>query len=270
MTPSEITFIDGTDVKIMDCEWFESRDQEYFDRYGLIVQRTTRDGGDTCQRMGMFYYALHVLGYSRANEYGQVLKSLEVESNCYVRHPDKFMWYSDKDRLSRDQATPLVITMGALGFKDRLVKFMIAHILRFGFMTNTRRNGIWRNRNEHLIKAPITKGWNYSWKVPDFCGPEFFGLYIRGLKLWYLYPILFLSDLETLAGSIIRRFNSDKDVLNHVMICHQAKTRYPTPFIWLANIFNDSDDLLYKMGLYFDGEDPPFMVRLYKSIIREL
>lgn len=261
MTPNDISY----------SEWITGGDEIYFDSFGLIVQRVSRDGGDSCQRMGMFYYGLSRLGESYANEYSRVLDLLEdpLRLGIYRRHPDPSMWYSDWDRLSRDQATPLVICMGELNFKSRLWIFFKRHVKRFGFMTNTMRNGVWRNEKRHRVMNPAKK-WDASWKVPDFCGPEFFGLYIRAFKWWFLWPLLLISDLETLLGSIIRRFNKDHDVLNHVMICHYAKTHYPTPIIWLANLFNDHNDLIGKMNIYFNGEDPAFFVRIYKPLIKEL
>lgn len=262
MTPEDIT----------ESEWLTGKDRAYFDPYGLIVQLTGRDGGDSCQRMGMFYYALARLGEPYANAYSHSLDLLEHpdKPGIYRRHPDPSMWYSDWDRFSRDQATPLVICMGELNFKSRLWDFFKGHVKRWGFMTNTRKNGVWKDEKEHQVKAAPWKDWDYKWKVPDLCGPEFFGLYIRAFKWWWLYPLLLICDLETFAGSISRRFSKDKDVLNHVMISHYATTHYPTPIIWLANLFNDENDLLGKMNLYFDGEDPAFFVRLYTPLIKEL
>lgn len=256
--------------------------KRFFDKRKLIVQPTDGDGGDSCQRMG-FYHAglvmrakkepmiIHKYPYSRKEHYEYALIQLQHSSKkgIYCRHPDPEKWYSDFDRLSRDQATPMVIAMGLYGMKKRLFWFLLKHILRLGFFTNTKRNGIYKNEDEHTRKAPGWLKWDYSWKLPDIAGPEFWGFYIRGFRLFPLYPLLFVCDLGTLIGSLIRRFNDDVDVLNHVCASVYAQHIMPTPISWLVSKVNSADELSWKMKTYFRrSKGPSGFATLYKELLK--
>lgn len=227
---------------------------EYQDTFWMI-KGNNEDGGDTCQRVGMVYVGRKWLGetyYFIREKYQKQLEKLECpdKPNHYRRHPDPVMWYSRCNVLSRDQATPLVIGMGVFKFKKKLFWFMLHHIKRLGFMTNTRKNHQWETIYLQKKYGNPRDNWNYKWKLPDFCGPEFWGLYIRGFKFWPLYPLLILFDLETLIGAIVRRFNEDDDVLNHVMISQYALRCMPTPTSWITDKINDNAVLLVKMRAY--------------------
>lgn len=197
------------------------------DSLGLIFGNK-EDKGDSCHRTCM--YALGQLFFKNKRLNFPVTSLQDPRDKySYLRHPDRWGWWADSDRFSRDQATPLVICLGEYGHLSRLRKFFIRHILRLGFMTNTRRNGVWKDEAEHRRKAPDWKPWNYSWKLPDYCFLEFWGLYIRAFRAWYLYPLLYICDLETLLGSIIWKYkDKDEDVLNHLIVTTYINRVYPT------------------------------------------
>lgn len=249
---------------------------KYVDAFGLIKGHN-ENGGDCCQRCGMFFVGQKWIGADKHLFYTNTdleylfhvdLNKLECpgKPNHYRRHPDKLMWYSRCNVLSRDQATPLVIGMGVFKFKWKLFWFMFHHIKRLGFMTNTRKNHQWETLELQKQYGNPRDKWNYKWKLPDFCGPEFWGLYIRGFRFWLFYPLLIIFDIETLIGAIVRRFNKDDDVLNHVMISQYANRCMPTPTSWLTDKINDNEKLYIKMSTYCSRIDLP-MDQIYYYIL---
>ena len=237
--------------------------QKYKDEFNL-VKGLQGDGGDSLQRFGtistLFMWLDNLRdwrGWGLYKGYAHDLAKFRCYANGkYKRHPDKRHWYGDCDRMSRDQATPLVVSLGVFGNKKLLWEFLWAHIKRLGFMTNTRNNGATKLNHGTLYKVEADGTriyWNYNWKLPDFTGPEFWGLYIRGFNAWFLYPLLLLADLETLTGAIKRRYEGlgvDDDVLNHMIISEYSFRKFPTPISWLTKKVNDNDELLKKLEVY--------------------
>src|SRR5690606_36918964 len=127
-------------------------------------------------------------------QHSDILYKLWINQGNYCRHPDPSKWYSKSDVMSRDQATPNVIAMGLTNNRKLLLDFFKGHLKRgLLFMTNTRHN-----------EPSNTKA-----KLPDVTGPEFWGYYIRGFKLWFLWPILLIFDLETLITSLTKLFKKN-------------------------------------------------------------
>ena len=268
------------------------------------------DGGDTCQRVGMYYFGLKMLedlddealfNFLVNNELeigtnGHYIAALLTlnENGVYKRHPDRRFWYSSTETMSRDQCAPLVLSMAARGFKTQLKEFFMAHLRRgLLFTTNTRKNGStaanhgekFRSNARDLTEFeefvrdyriplyPLPDGYrNYSWKLPDFTGPSFWSIYIRGLDLWYLYPLLLIFDLEFVLGSYLTSKSNHIDALKHTMECIYFDQKYPTPWVKLANKYiNSSTNLLSKMHAYFNKQGEPwFIFRLYAPIVKKI
>jgi len=214
--------------------------EDYVDKFGVITQKDG-DGGDSIHKTLMYHLGCKWWAYpSGILNYWESLNKFVCWPHQYSfrRHPDSSKWYGHCDRLSRDQATPLVISLGEFGFKKILWVFMLKHILRLGFMTNTRRNWQYPTLKEHNEHNHWVD-WNYDWKLPDFAGPEFWGYYIRALKLWPLYPLLVLFDFENLVNTIIKCWFYGKDPKNsddqnHILSLLQSQRRLPTPISWLS------------------------------------
>lgn len=220
-----------------------------FDDRGLIVG-TKEDPGDSLHRFSM--YLLGSAWFSGSHPNPLKLLSYKLGKN-WVRHPSPG-WWSDPDRLSRDQSTPLVICLAEF-FQGRLLReFFFNHLKRGFFFTNTRKNGATIHNHGHFKYGPHEPDYvyDYSWKMPDFIGPEFLAIYIRAFGLWWLYPLLCIFDLETLIGSIHWRFKADQtDVLNHLIVCEYGTRKLPTPISILARKLISKDDFNRKMHYYF-------------------
>jgi hypothetical protein len=199
----------------------------YRDKFGLITQ-TDNDGGDSANRHGSFVFLSYLLDdrVSGIMEHSK-LRNYIVESEQYVRHPDKTKWYSNPNNFSRDQQTPLVLACGAAQDRYALKHLFAQHIKRFGFYQNTHDS-------------------NGKRKIPDIMSPEHLGYYIR--SAWQcrihwalaLYPLLLLGDLFMLLGIVLTNLKADKDMdycddINGQLALMQANISLPTPITLLCN-----------------------------------
>jgi hypothetical protein len=239
----------------------EKRELDYIDDWGLLCVRThlnTLDGGDTCANEFSRLYCLH---HERPQQItAEQLVDIETKlamlcnrlAERYLRHPDPAKWYSDTDRLSRDQLTPLlhflalnVNSPAAKQHWNRLVKIHARRL--FCFAWNTVRNFQYKTLEDHLAKSTPDVTWNPKWKLPDFCGPSIWTVYIRGalnrlprgsahLIFLLILPLLTLLDLESAVSSIQRRFDGETDQRNTAISTHFAARFWPTPVSLLAKL----------------------------------
>jgi hypothetical protein len=204
----------------------------YEDKFGLITQKNG-DGGDTCQREGMFIFFIELLFINllisktmyfkmKKRFLTAVLPQLEVGNGIYRRHPDSTKWYSNPNNLSRDQQVSLVFSLGIFD-EDKLRLLFERHKRRGGFYQNTRRN--WGKE---------------GWKIPDFAGPSHWGQYIRSFKAkgwrWLLYFCDFFACIHAISNAIRCIYDTDhSDDLNFVTSQLQAKYIWPTFWTNIAN-----------------------------------
>lgn len=243
--------------------------KHYFDELGFL-KGFHEDFGDGCHRI-MMHLILQVWNgcpYTWNEEtifysYKIAKKSLECENspNKYRRHPDPDWWYSDCDRFSRDQAIALTIAMGTFKDKPSLKGFAKNH--KF-LMTNTMPNGVWKDPDEHAEKAARWVFWTDKKKLPDFTGPKLWSVYIRGLDLWWLYPLLCVFDVLLVLNAINRRFTKDKDPLNHFLTLEYAQRKYKTPMSILADHVDNKLKVIEDAEHYFDRVGLPPM---YESVV---
>jgi len=137
---------------------------KYFDKNLLVVNRDDKDGGDSC------FNTCHLALLSENYTYSKnILSILHVGCGYYCRNPNG-TWTEDIDRLSTDQAQPLVMLM-AEASQYRLKSFMWRHLKRLGFLYNTRRNGTTPQNHGKPYGDKIR---DFTWKLPGWCGIEFF------------------------------------------------------------------------------------------------
>ena len=200
----------------------------YIDDFNMITT-SDKDGGDSCAYGFAILYSVAVLNKHSSyayldSEIPEITKTayaksvLEKQSGRYIRHPDSSMWYSKIYTLSRDQLTPLLVYLGVKGSWAQVLRLFFAHSLRFFlFAWNTRKNAA----------LPNTPG--YSWKLPDLTGPDIWATWIRILRLYPLYPLLFLFDTPTLIGAVIYRFFSTSTLqMNHALLTDFSTRIMPT------------------------------------------
>jgi hypothetical protein len=197
----------------------------YEDKFGLIVQdvngNTFGDAGDSTHKTSHLEIAL-ILTNDLAHPSFEKLVDVQ-KATPFVRHPDPAKWYSETNRFSRDQATPYLIALALNKNYKMLSHFFFRHMLHgFLFTWNYIPNWV----------MPGDAG--YKKKMPDITLFEFFNVYIRGFRLYPLYPLLLLGDLEMLGGVIVKRFQDDNDVANSLANTLLAQCVMSTPLSYLA------------------------------------
>ena len=206
------------------------------DGFGFIGHKRPDGGlefGDGSQRTFTFWIAQIALGIRPDDHvigtFDKQLSALRSARSEWVRHPDATEWYGQPGTMSRDNSIPLLVAMGFFAAYSDLTKMFLGKFIddilcRGGFFWNTKKIG-------------QTDGW----KIPDFAGPVFWGAMIRAEKTWYLWPLLWVTDLFMVVSSCIRVVKSFvdpddvSDDLNHQVMLVQAKIVYSTIFSWLAN-----------------------------------
>ncbi len=220
------------------------------------------DGGDSCNRT-----CAAALGYIYLNDPVNIkfLQDLYDPERPWLwrRSPHEGRWYADWNRMSRDQTIPLLILIGEARLTWALAYYIIGHLFRLMLFThNSRRNFVYMDEAEHLLKSTPDVPWRPQWKLPDITGPEIWALEIRAMP-WLirtlLLPLLIVFDLETLGGSLIRRlFRKDNcDVINHTLVLINGLRRSPTPIIWLAGKITDRRFLQPRLNRFFEDPGEP-------------
>ena len=202
------------------------------DQYGMFVNKFTRSGDEALQRLGMYYFIqallfrndiikLNVLGYmDLADEYESKLNQLRVNTGVYRRHPNNNE-NSDPHNVTRDQLTPNMLAMGIFDLKEELIKLQTAIKNRWYFYQNIERNGLFQTG---------------LYKIPDIQGPEHRAAYERFFLIpWYKKPLLYLSDLWFLIGTIWRikqsrttEISDCSDDINLILMLIQSQEYQPT------------------------------------------
>jgi hypothetical protein len=249
------------------------------------------DGGDTVNRMGHYGFLIwalrkvlkdkaeDVIGRIPYASHGrlycdQVIGQFESKeySGNYVRHFDPAQGRygtvahckGDWDGVeSRDQGTPVRIVLGAHKHYKRLGRALGANARRLMlFQNNTVGNGVdWR----------VAKR-----KIPDLTLFEQWALYIRGFwpYSFFLWPLLFVLDIETLLGSCIWRTRTEDpnkdDVINHCSVCIYGMLRMPTLTMWLACKINSRALMMQKLEHYWGKwRKSGYFVALYEPLVRQ-
>ena len=219
----------------------------FVDQFGCIDKIVGRDGGDCCHRDFMYSFligAMRFMGLAGVADWPMNgISDLYFWNNQHhpshgilIRHPDPDRDASDWDRGSRDQHIPFVVALSIWGWRETLWSHFKGHAKRFFWFHNTRENGT--NKRNHGQKKPHSQEkFDYSPRTPDISDPEFFGFYIRGFRLWFLWPVLFFIDLWTLGGSIIKWWKGPKDniVFNHEIAVIHSRLVMPTGIGWLCH-----------------------------------
>jgi len=179
----------------------------WLDKFGLVTYAGI-DGGDTCANEFTVAYCLHQANLSQIRPTEPVLQQLYA-NKVPVRHPDPHMWYSDQDRLSRDQFTPLLIYLAVVGGSYFWRLFKLHASRGFCFTWNTKRNFVYNSLALHLERSTPDVPHRPEFKLPDVTLADIWAVWVRGLlmrlprvarlmALTALQPVLSVLDLHTL------------------------------------------------------------------------
>lgn len=259
--------------------------ENFFDQDQLLDKKFGTDGGDSCQRMGMYFALLKFMKnedrqkYPNAdlNFFYNILSQLQPAPGIVIRHTRISYWASDFYRGSIDQTRPYLVAAGAWGFTDLVFKYFKGHAVRLWLFTdNFFRNGSHKQNHGEVFKhdkkgRPVKR--NAAAKIPDPTFVEFWSLYIRGLNAWPLYPLLLIFDLQNLLSAMQNRWldSDNHDIINQATITLYNRSKYWTPWAWLAHKIHSPKYVLPKVASYFgrDG-DLKFFVQMFEDAYRGL
>jgi hypothetical protein len=178
-----------------------------------------------------------------------------------VRHPDKNKWYGRPGRFSRDQLVAMLCGM-AIDRRNEWAreKLFSMHKKRwFVLAWNKIRNHVYEDYEEHRVKSTPDVAHRPEPKFPDITGPEVWALWIRVLRIWWLYPLLLIFDLETLGGALHWKYFRDDNVArNHLLISHVSKKVFPTPWGLIAFYITDFVELKKRWKKHCESCGEPY------------
>lgn len=184
---------------------------------GMYVQ-VDGDVGDATHRTGLAVGLNKLLGNdTKAQEIKEILiKNCEVSPGIWHRHPSGYLpvWSGETNNFSRDQCGRVMFGMATLGEKAVIKRWLLQMAKRFFLHQNNidPTNGNWRPRDV------MTFG---EWRN-----------IIRGLDLWFLYPILLVYDFVFFIEIPLRSKWDGGSILYPDI--YFATKKFPTPFAFLA------------------------------------
>ena len=216
---------------------------KYVDKWNMITT-LYGDGGDSAFHVGHYYYLTNRVDINDAC-------TIVSAKGLMRRHPDETKWYSDWDRMSRDQSIPLLISLFNYKLMLTCKAVFISHLKRgLLFATNTRRNGSTKENDGELYGNKFR---DYRKKIPDLTGPTFWAIYIRGFKALYLYPLLLILDLFLFLK--VMAFNIKPREPNQLLILLEfSKDHLPTPISWLSNLVLNKKKVSQELRAYWFKE----------------
>lgn len=256
---------------------------DYTDAFGMVTTINPVDGGDSCAHGCAILYAATILDdQATQSALGVYTAKLEKEYGRYVRHPDPLKWYSNIDTFSKDQLIPLLCLLGIRGTRPAIRRIILKHLERlFLFSWNTRENGAvstntpvmtWYQRIGYIFGLYNPGIPCFNWKIPDITLIDIFGLYVRGLDLYILYPLLFLCDIPTLISSTLYRYklSSSTIQMNQILSIDFSNRVMPTPISWLAKkIYGKTIPEAALIASWGQDWQPPVDVYLTNLINKE-
>jgi hypothetical protein len=228
---------------------------DFTDTKGFIGHKHQTWGlefGDGCQRTGTYYIKLFIEEPDRriinAHKLYDIMDSISrLTSDSdgrmkkqYVRHWDSQYWPGQLWTMSRDNLDPMLMACVLFSPHNNQLKATTDELLgllwkRKGFLWNYKH--IWP-------KGPDEP------KLPDwyFLLLTLLMYTVRHKKKWYLYPLVWVTDVQQIFMSLIRLYMSWKhpidtsDDLNHQNKLVFNQLIFNNPINWIAK-------LLYKLRL---------------------
>lgn len=203
----------------------------YRDQWGLITQKD-RDGGDTSQRIGLYYSILKLLDVPFTDRYESIeegydsdMKMLEISPGIYHRHPNPLEWYSNPSNFSRDQQIILMGAMLVLNDEYRFNDLLKMFKGRYYFHQNT------------IPNDTLPGELRYKNKVPDFITPMEASLIIRSrnkLSIMDKIKLVFLDSFMLLDNYLGKKNGWDAFNMTCILhiICNKVHPTFMSKLGW--------------------------------------
>lgn len=211
--------------------------------YGGLLSQKDHDQGDTCQRVGLFYSLAKMAGWEK-NYRGEPLQvgwkkdlaALSAGNGVYRRSPDPMFWGYRINNLSRDDHSMLMQGMSQMGDINALKETMKAIIDR-GFRYQNVAHGT--DVPDSVVKQADILGWHDVTQA------------LRGEKLWWTYPLIFIWDFGYFFDLAFREGQGwDYDNMLAIKLMDAAQN-YPTLASVLVWHLYKRTDFLAKIKNYY-------------------
>lgn len=192
------------------------------DSYGLLVQ-ADGDPGDSTHRTGLYITLKKLEAVFNRRGSGEAAYALtKLRAYCHLKdgihirhpqHPSNF-WCHHPSNFSRDQASRVILAYAVMGEKEYIREWLWSMAKRFFTHQN--------------YKDPVKN----VMRPPDIMAPGEWRNIIRGLSLWFLYPLLLILDAVFILDLYMRaEWDGGSLILPDMFY---ADIKYPTPFSKLA------------------------------------
>lgn len=210
---------------------------------GDTIAQADFDEGDSACRVGTFFAlgGMSKIAAPYVLEYEKAISAHTVRPGIYRRAADLHHWGYNENNLSRDQWSSLQLTFAVREDKQRLKESALQVLKQFGFMQNVH---------------PGTGFPQDYRKLPDILHPNNVSVFIRGMNLWYLRPLLPVIDLFYLGDVLTRSFTdeaNDRDNLLAPSLLY-ANVKYPTLVSKLAMKLYLKSNFVSKLYAYHSVE----------------
>lgn len=231
---------------------------EIYRKDHLIFGQKDGDTGDGAQRTGLFYglsrIALEGITSRPLPLYKSDMDRLEVSPGVFRRSDVPNFWGNNPNNLSRDQLSVLKTAMAINGDTERLARTFKAQLKR-GMLHQNTHNGEGIRR------------------IPDVPTLAEYGVFIRGMDLWYLKPVLWLTDFDLLISTLTRQQNLwDADNMLAFQMLY-ANMKYPTWISKFARYIYKKTNYQYRIQYYYRETDGNNGLKplgdLYDLVIKE-
>lgn len=228
--------------------WYEK-----FQPYWKLNTLAQSDGdtGDSSQRVGTFFTLFKMMEIDLRLSYKYSMEAHEIVPGRYVRSPVPNYWGNDPTNFSRDQQSILTLCFAINEDKKRLKESMWAIAKRGGFHQNFLRG---------------TDDPTKYWKIPDFLTPFELSVFIRGMDIWILYPLLYVLDLPFFLDFIFRKFHTwDYDNMMAQNLFY-ARIKHPTLISKIFFAAYSHTDFMSRINYYHtSGNGIKPLAELYES-----
>lgn len=201
------------------------------------ITQADGDTGDSAQRIGTFFALCNMINAAQTVlNYDEALSAHTESSGVFRRSPISNHWGFSSDNFSRDQWQAIQLAAASSGDLKLLKSMSYKLVQNYGL-----------HQNGYADTDGAKK------KFPDIAHPNHISVFIRGMSLWMLWPVLVILDLFFLGDLLLRKSVADYDNILAPQMLY-ANLKYPTPVSKLATRIYAQTDFITCLENYHSNQ----------------